>query len=144
MRGRIVAAMMLAALLACDDDDTGPTAEVYTATLSGAAEVPANNSAGTGTFRLTVNPNRTLTYDLTVSGITPTNQHIHGPATPTTSAGVIVGLTVGTNQTLIPTNFTGTVSYDSLLVLLANGRAYVNVHTAAIPAGEIRGNLVRQ
>jgi len=36
------------------------------------------------------------------------------------------------------------VKYDSLLVLLRNGQAYVNVHTTANPGGEIRGQLVRQ
>jgi len=31
---------------------------------------------------------------------------------------------------------------DSLAVLLRNGNAYVNVHTAANPNGEIRGQIV--
>jgi hypothetical protein len=31
------------------------------------------------------------------------------------------------------------VSGDSLVVLLTNGRAYVDIHTAANPGGEIRG-----
>lgn len=33
---------------------------------------------------------------------------------------------------------------DSLLVLMRNGHAYVNVHTVAQPAGEIRGQVVKQ
>jgi len=57
---------------------------------------------------------------------------------------VIVPLVVGTNQTITPSNLTGAVGYDSLLVLMRNGMAYVNVHTAANPAGEIRGQLVRK
>jgi hypothetical protein len=36
------------------------------------------------------------------------------------------------------------VSSDSLMVLLNNGNAYINVHTAAHGGGEIRGQVVRQ
>ena len=99
----------------------------------------------TGNASFTVNANRTITYNLAVTGMTPTAQHIHGPADANTAAGIIVTLAIGTNQTLTPASFTGTVSYDSLLVLLRAGNlTYVNVHSAAFPPGEIRGNLVRQ
>jgi Cu/Zn superoxide dismutase len=37
-----------------------------------------------------------------------------------------------------------TVSGDSLKVLLNNGAAYINVHTAAHPGGEIRGQIVKE
>jgi hypothetical protein len=36
-----------------------------------------------------------------------------------------------------------TVSGDSLRSLLESGSAYVNVHTATFPAGEVRGQLAR-
>src|SRR6266566_3943059 len=36
------------------------------------------------------------------------------------------------------------MTLDSLLVLMRNGHAYVNVHTVAHPAGEIRGQVVKQ
>ncbi len=35
------------------------------------------------------------------------------------------------------------VSGDSLRTLMANGNAYVNVHTAKYPGGEIRGQVVK-
>mgnify|MGYP006149350299 CR=1 FL=1 len=35
------------------------------------------------------------------------------------------------------------VSYDSMLSLIRNGNAYVNIHTVARPAGEVRGQIVR-
>ena len=33
---------------------------------------------------------------------------------------------------------------DSLVVLMRNGMAYLNVHTTAFPGGEIRGQIVEQ
>jgi hypothetical protein len=36
------------------------------------------------------------------------------------------------------------VSGDSLLVLLNNGNAYVNIHTQNRTGGEIRGQIIRQ
>jgi pectate lyase len=146
-RKRLVLVTALVALTAaCDDDSSEPTAEVYAANLSGAAERPdPNTSTATGTASFRVNANRTITYNLAVTGMTPTAQHIHGPADANTPAGVIVGLAIGTNLTLVPGDFTGTVSYDSLLVLLRAGNlTYVNVHSQDFPAGEIRGNLAAQ
>ena len=46
--------------------------------------------------------------------------------------------------------FTGTATVgsatvvDSILVIMREGRAYVNIHTKAHPGGEIRGTLVKQ
>ena len=37
-----------------------------------------------------------------------------------------------------------TITGDSLRTLFENGTAYVNLHTAAFPGGEIRGQIVRQ
>lgn len=141
-----MAAALVVLCAACSDDDPqDPGTETYAATLSGAAERPNPvTTSATGTFTMTVNSDRTINYSLTVQGMTPTVQHIHGPADDNTSAGVIIGLNVGINQLLAASAFTGAVSYDSLLVLLRNNRAYVNVHSAAHVGGEIRGNLRRQ
>jgi hypothetical protein len=87
---------------------------------------------------------------MSVSDITGvTAAHIHGPATVTQNAGVLVPLTTPTAPT-VTGSFTGAditasgVSADSLLVLLRAGLTYVNVHTSANPPGEIRGQLVVQ
>jgi hypothetical protein len=37
-----------------------------------------------------------------------------------------------------------TISGDSLRTLFETGKAYVNLHTAAFPGGEIRGQIVKQ
>lgn len=147
MTRRIVtsfALVVLAGAAACSKDE-GPQQEVFKATLTGAAEVPPKTTTATGNATVTVNADRTLTVDLNVSGLTPTAQHIHGPAPADSSAGVIVPIpAIAVGQVIAASAFTGKVSYDSLLVLLRNGRAYVNVHTAANPGGEIRGQLIRQ
>ena len=71
------------------------------------------------------------------------------------NAGVVLNLFLGPTK---GPGFSGTLAQgvggdlgapagmtmDSLLVLLRNGHAYVNVHTPAHPAGEIRGQLVKQ
>jgi len=82
--------------------------------------------------------------------------HIHGPAAPGASAGVILNL-CGTGAPA-PACVSGTgvlasgiatpiatVTFDSLLGLLRTNQAYVNVHTSpAHPGGEIRGTVVAQ
>jgi hypothetical protein len=40
-------------------------------------------------------------------------------------------------------NGSSSISGDSLLSLLNSGRTYTNVHTAANPGGEIRGQILR-
>lgn len=144
IRSRFMAAFGLGAVLsvaACSNDE-GPKAEQFTTTMSGANERPTPvTSTATGTATFTINANRTISYDLTATGLTPTAQHIHGPASTSTAAGVIVPLVIGTNQLLTESSFTGAVKFDSLLVLMRSGQTYVNVHTAANPGGEIRGQL---
>jgi hypothetical protein len=94
--------------------------------------------------------------------------HIHGPAAVGVNAGVLINLYVPPTGTA-PRTFTtvatlaqgvaprpnaANVTLDSVLVLLRNGNAYVNVHTndgvdpgntgpGDLGAGEIRGQVTR-
>jgi hypothetical protein len=144
----------LAGATACDDKGaTGPsTQETFTASLTGAAERPNPvTTSATGNASVTWNATTgTFSYTMNVSNLTGvTGAHIHGPATVDQAAGVLVPLTAP-----VSANVSGTfaaaqitaagVSVDSLLSLMRTGRTYVNVHTAANPAGEIRGQLIRQ
>ena len=113
-----------------------------TATLSGAAEVPAVTTSGTGTAKLTMIGNQ-LSYVVTYSGLgsAATASHIHGPADTTHSSGVIVPLATpsGTSGTI-----SGTVllTREALADILA-GTAYINIHTTGNGGGEIRGQIHR-
>jgi hypothetical protein len=65
--------------------------------------------------------------------------HIHGPADVTGTAPVIIPFTVsaGTSVTIAGTV---AVTLDQLTYLLG-GRTHANIHTAANPGGEIRGQI---
>jgi hypothetical protein len=82
-----------------------------------------------------------------------TNAHIHGPASQSGTAGVVIGLTSSpfsfstgaSNGSISGAIDLNTVSLPSGSVLqdLNDGNWYINIHTAANPGGEIRGNLVQ-
>ena len=149
--GLIAAIVVAATAVACGSDDNGttlPKAPTFTATMNGANEVGPKAVPGTGNATIVKN-GATYTYTITYTGMTgPLNgAHIHGPAAVGANAGVIVPFDVvgaGASGTLTGT-FTGTnnvnISPDSLDKLMTSGNAYVNLHTAANGAGEIRGQL---
>ena len=149
MRRLTLGVLMLAAVaVAACEDDNGPEAETYRATLTGAAERPnPNNSTATGTVTWTVTPTG-LDYTITTSGLTPTPSagHIHGPAGVDGFAGVIVpffsaATSTGTiNGSGTVPNSSFSIPRDSVLKLLRAGQTYTNVHTVPnFGGGEIRG-----
>jgi hypothetical protein len=140
--------------VACDDDNDDvvtPLPSTWTATLSGANEVPAKAVAGTGSATI-VKKGATYSYTVTFANLTaaPSASHIHAPAPTTANATVRVNFNTAA-ATAASGTFTGTftaaditnpvITSDSLEVLMTNGQAYVNVHTPLNPGGEIRGQL---
>jgi hypothetical protein len=113
----------------------------YTARLSGRNEVPKTESKGTGKLDATFDTQtKAFNYTLTFDGLTgpATVAHIHGPATRKDNAGVVAPL--GDKSPTSP--ITGTVTLtDDQAKALASSKLYVNVHTAANPGGEIRGQI---
>jgi hypothetical protein len=156
MGGRPVLGLLVAVVGATACSSGGTTApaneETFTATMTGAAERPTPvTTSATGSGTVTFNPaTGTFSYTMTVSSITGvTAAHIHGPATTAEAAGILVPLTApvtaSVNGTFTAAQITAAgVGLDSLLVLMRAGRTYINVHTQANPAGEIRGQLTRQ
>ena len=121
----------------------GPAfAEKFKATLDGKSETPPNTSAGTGTAAIDWDAaTKKLSWKITYSGLSgpATAAHFHGPAEPGKNAGVAVAIP---NATSSPVEGSATLT-DAQAADLAAGKYYVNVHTAANPGGEIRGQVTK-
>jgi hypothetical protein len=129
------------------------------AELKGSNEVPPNDSKGTGTFTATYDTaSKKLTWKGEYSGLTgpATMAHFHGPAEPSRQypwsseptwpdpnqrrdiADVTVPITASTSP------FEGSATLtDAQAAELMAGKWYVNIHTDAHPAGEIRGQVLK-
>ncbi len=110
----------------------------FWAAASGAQENPSVNTSGQGTVYVTWDGNG-LTYRATVDGLSGaiSASHFHS-AFPGTNGGVVLPVTFTGSTT------TGTRSAADAAPLLADlwaGKLYFNVHTAANPGGEIRGQV---
>ena len=115
----------------------------YMAKMNGATETPPNTEKATGTATLTLAGNQ-LRYTITVQGLSgpATAAHIHlgkvgisGPPVYTFTIKKIADGTLAEGSVDLTKDVSKGVSGDSLKVLLNNGNAYVNVHTAAHGAG---------
>jgi len=115
----------------------------FSAILNSASEVPPKTSAGSGDLLATLNTaTKELTYTVTFDNLTgpATMAHFHGPAAAGANAGVVVPL--GNNPTS-PIHGSKTLT-DAQIADLVAGKWYVNVHTAANPGGEIRGQVTEK
>jgi hypothetical protein len=159
MRARV---LMTAALTAGLLGFTAPVSAqtfVLTATLTGAGETPAPgiNTGAFGTATVTVDLTaRTVTYTVQVfnlpSGVTASHIHVGAVGTP---GPVVVNFAPALNSSN-DFSFSGVVqdtafvlrgdqgirSADDMFQAIIGGNAYVNVHSAVNPGGEIRGQLV--
>ena len=140
----------------------------YKAVLSGAAEDPPNASPGTGTATLSVDTvARTFLLAFDFFDLTGTTvvAHVHGPTalpgsgtagvmTPAVLPGFPAGITSGSYSRLFDMTDAATFNSSFLtgpgggsaagaaaafLDSLADGKAYLNIHTSTFGGGEIRG-----
>jgi hypothetical protein len=133
------AALSLVALLAAAGAARADIVH-FAAALSGKDEVPANATTGTGQVTAELETTeRTLAYRATYQGLTgpATMAHFHGPAAAGANAPPVV--VIG-DQGKLPIGGSVRLSEKEMEDLLA-GKWYFNVHTAANPGGEIRGQL---
>jgi CHRD domain len=117
-------------------------ADKMKATLDGAAEVPPVTTSGKGTADVDFDPaTKKLSWKVTHSGLSgpATAAHFHGPAEAGKNAGVAVAIP---NAASSPAEGSATLT-DAQAADLTAGKYYINVHTAANPGGEIRGQVTK-
>ncbi len=112
----------------------------FTADLTGASEVPATDSAGTGKVEATLDTEtKVFTWTINYEGLSgePTAAHFHGPAAEGANAGPVVPIP---DPLASPINGNATLT-DEQVTQLQGGQWYFNVHTEKFPDGEIRGQV---
>ena len=138
-----VASFTLAAaavITGCGTMGTPSNMVTFSTALSGANEVPAKITAGKGTVDAVLNKDTNLfKWKVSYSGLSgaATAAHFHGPAAANANAGVALAWPSALSGSEGNATLTAAQAAD-----LMAGRWYANVHTAANPGGEIRGQMM--
>lgn len=114
-----------------------------TASLSPKSEVPPVDSAATGSVTIKFDKKTSLlSYTITFANLggAVTAAHFHGPAPVGKNAGIAAPIK---GAMISPMTGGVTLNAAQSADLLA-GMWYVNLHTAANPNGEIRGQVITQ
>ncbi len=117
--------------------------------MSGAQETPPITTSALGSMDVAYSrATKLLTYKVTWSGLTgvPAAMHVHGLAPVSFPAGVVQTILSAPNAALFPASgsYSGSLLVDGVVVKevdLLNGLYYINIHTAAFPGGELRGQI---
>lgn len=136
----VVAAVFAVTLAGCGAMMQPSNMVAMTTQLRGANEVPPNTSTGSGSVDAAFNKDTMqLRWKVNFSGMTgaPTMAHFHGPAAVGVNSGVALGWT---NPITSGMEGTATLTAAQAADLMA-GRWYANIHTAAFPGGELRGQM---
>jgi len=113
----------------------------FKAELKGASEVPAKDTAGTGTLTATLDTaTNEFKYHVEYSGLTGpvVAAHFHGPAAAATNARPTVPVKI--SPIVSPIDGTATLTLEQIKDL-EDGKWYFNLHTGANPSGEVRGQV---
>lgn len=120
--------------------DTSSNMVAFTTQLRGANEVPVVASQGMGSVDAVLDKtSNLLRWKVNYSGLSgpATAGHFHGPATVGANAGVVLGWPAPIKN---PMEGSATLTPAQVADLMA-GRWYANIHTAAHPGGEVRGQM---
>jgi len=105
--------------------------------LSGANEVPPVTASGSGTGKIMVADDGSVSGSVTTTGVAGMAAHIHMGAAGT-EGPVIIPLSKDGDTYKVPAG--AKLNPDQMKAFKA-GELYVNVHTAAHKGGEVRGQL---
>lgn len=135
----IMLAVILLLAVSCKDDKDNEV--LFMATLNGASESSPNASIAAGTATLTFNTDtKVFTVVVNYSGLVATAAHIHKGA-----VGVAGAVEFGFPGTLdSPIDYMSPSLTTAQETDLNAGLYYVNIHSEMYPAGEIRGQLIKQ
>jgi hypothetical protein len=111
----------------------------FSAVIDGSQVVPPTTSAATGSGCFVLNPDNTLGFQISFTGLVgnETGAHIHGPGPAGVNAGVQFALPLGSPKIGTVGPLTAVQAAD-----LVNGLYYVQIHTDVFPGGEIRGQIL--
>jgi hypothetical protein len=136
------AVLTAVAITGCDIMPPVPDANLVTFTtqLRAVNEVPPNASPASGTVDAVFNKDTSqLRWKVSFTGLSgpATAAHFHGPAAIGVNAAVVLPWSQPITS---PMEGRATLSPAQAADLLA-GRWYANIHTAAHPGGEVRGQM---
>lgn len=137
----VLVLIVFVSLSSCNKDDDEPNNQItFKAVMNGTSEVPSNASTATGIAVLVFdNVTKTFTVNVTYTGLTVTNAHIHKGAVGVSGPPVFPFST-----------FTSPIYYTSIALTteqeadLKANLYYVNLHSSTYAGGEIRGQLIKQ
>jgi len=143
---KLLSAIVLSFLLLFTASNASATIVVYNITLDGLQSVPANGSPATGTATVTVDDiANSVQVDMSWSGLIGGNAsaaHIHCCVATNANGPVVIPFTAFPAATsgVYSNIFTGVSAAN--IAGIENGLAYINIHNAVFPGGEIRGNIL--
>jgi hypothetical protein len=149
LRLALIAAILALAAAPAIALAANPPTPAFGGPLSGAQEVPAVATAATGEGTAVISPDgSTITYYVKYSGLSgaAVAAHIHTGAAGV-AGGIILPLTVSASPmvgTLTAADFTPSgaiTTFAQAVAAIQAGNTYFNIHTAAHPGGEIRGQI---
>ena len=116
----------------------GASSQEVKVALSGNQEIPPVTTSAKGAGTITVNADRTVAGNVTITGMSATVAHIHEAAAGANGLIVIPLIRTADNQWSLPP---GTRLTEPQYESFKAGKLYFNIHSEAYRSGEIRGQI---
>jgi hypothetical protein len=141
----------LLSFTSCSKDKDNPDLPLLKTNIqfSGANEVPANGSSGTGTGQITFDQaskkiSFNVKWTLGLPTANTTDMHFHGSDDGTATKNSPVVIEIDGWSTTSSGSLSGTtrVLSDAEVNQLKAGKWYMNIHSSTAPGGELRANIL--